>query len=69
MIGAESEDDPKASEEQDFGMSTCPNCDQAFMKKRGWQVFCSTACRLKSHQLEREAAVREYRMMKKQRGV
>lgn len=65
----EGSDDGSPEADKDYGMKQCPNCDQSFLKKRDWQVFCSTDCRMKSHQLEREAAVREYRMMKRSRGV
>ena len=63
------EGDGKPQADKDFGMVKCPNCEQMFFKKRAWQVFCSTPCRMKAHQLERESAVREYRMMKRSRGV
>lgn len=53
----------------EYGVEKCGNCGQPYLKKRVWQLFCSTECRMKCHQLEREIAVREYRLMKKSRGV
>lgn len=49
------------------GMSTCPSCEQAFMRRRGWQRFCSDRCRMFHHQKERKCAVMEYRNMMRMR--
>lgn len=48
---------------KEYGMATCPNCEQVFVKRRNWHLYCSAGCRMRAHQLERETAIREYRLM------
>lgn len=69
MLDEQEPEEDKSVEGNDFGMAECKMCGKSYLKKRKWQLFCSTDCRMKSHQLEREAAVREYRLMLKSRGV
>lgn len=69
ITGPEPEFEPELDKivPREYGAETCPNCEQLFVKRREWQLFCSTECRMQSHQRERKDALKEYRQMVKSR--